>query len=474
MDGDKFSMVQRAAGVLTLILGIAAVSTFLVDIGTYWSARILIAAMVSSFFLAMFSLIPQNRSGRVAPAIHHQLVGIGEHPEKLMQTLQPVLQTDAPSNGWNEIVQTVQAGAALQLLESRIDQKLGSRNGADDSTVLHCLAEGIAVTDIEGRMTFVNRALEAILSTDGDQLLEEQLLEFLPPNLPEHVQQAVTKPQPLSFESNTSSDLGENYLRWTRRPSIDDRGETVGHVWTIRDVTQQKLAEKMREEFVSMATHELRTPLANISAYAETLAVTDEIDVEQQKQFYNIILTESTRLSRFVDELLDISRMEAGSMSIDKRETDLERLLQEIGAKVRPEMQRKQIDFTISLPPKLPSMTIDKDSVSAALVNLLGNACKYTPEGGEVVFTVAMEDQEIFFNVQDTGIGISAEEVPRVFEKFFRSDDSRVRDVTGTGLGLAFTHEVARLHGGRIDVSSELGEGSTFSFVLPVNNGGKR
>jgi len=473
VDGDKFSSVLRAAGVLTLILAIAAVSTFLVDIEAYWSARILIAALFSSVFLAMFSLIPRRRSGRVAPAIYDQLVGVSEKPKELVQTLQPVLQSDPPSHGWNEIVQTVQAGAALQLLESRIDQKLDGRGGADDSTVLHCLAEGIAVTDLDGRMTFVNRALEAILSTECDELLEEQLLEFLPQGLPEHVQEAVAKPQPLSFESTTSSDQGDNYLRWSRRPSIDDRGETVGHVWTIRDVTQQKLAEKMREEFVSMATHELRTPLANICAYAETLSVTDEIDVEQQKQFYNIILTEATRLSRFVDELLDVSRMEAGSMSIDKRETDLERLLQEIGSKVRPEMERKQIDFTISLPPKLPSMTIDKDSISAALVNLLGNACKYTPDGGEVVFTVAMEDQEIFFHVQDTGIGISAEELPHVFEKFFRSEDVRVRDITGTGLGLAFTHEVARLHGGRIDVTSELGEGSTFSFVLPVS-GGKR
>jgi two-component system phosphate regulon sensor histidine kinase PhoR len=236
----------------------------------------------------------------------------------------------------------------------------------------------------------------------------------------------------------------------------------------IRDVTQQKLADEMRTQFLQTATHELRTPLMNICAYAETLELTDDLDVEQQKQFCNIINSEAMRLSRFVDELLDVNRMEAGAMSLALHETNIERLLQEVIEKVRPMMQQKKITFEANISPKLPKLSLDKDKIAAALVNLLGNAAKYTPNEGNVKFTVDTVGAELEMQVEDTGYGISEEELPKVFDRFFRSDDDRVREISGSGLGLAFTNEVVRLHGGRIDVHSELNRGTKFTLVLPV------
>ena len=161
----------------------------------------------------------------------------------------------------------------------------------------------------------------------------------------------------------------------------------------MRDVTQQKLAEEMRDQFVDTATHELRTPLANIKAYAETLALADVIDVEQQKQFLNTINSEATRLARFVDDLLSVSSMELGSLSLNKQVTDLGRMLNEVLAKIRPQVEEKQLTLEVALPEKMPEPELDKDKIAAVLVNLLGNAVKYTPAGGRVTFRVNITDQ---------------------------------------------------------------------------------
>ncbi len=240
------------------------------------------------------------------------------------------------------------------------------------------------------------------------------------------------------------------------------------HVWTVRDVTQQKLAEEMRDQFVDTATHELRTPLANIKAYAETLALADVIDIEQQKQFLNTINSEATRLARFVDDLLSVSSMELGSLSLNKQVTDLSRMLNEVLAKVRPQVDEKQLSLEVALPEKMPEPELDKDKIATVLVNLLGNAVKYTPANGRVTFRVNITDQQIEIGVEDTGVGIAEDELEKVFDKFFRSQDPRVQEQTGTGLGLALAQEVVRLHGGRITVESEINKGSTFSVLLPL------
>jgi two-component system phosphate regulon sensor histidine kinase PhoR len=259
-------------------------------------------------------------------------------------------------------------------------------------------------------------------------------------------------------------------LRVARHPiCIVGSGHHESHVWTVRDVTQQKLAEEMRDQFVDTATHELRTPLANIKAYAETLALTEVIDVEQQKQFLNTINAEASRLARFVDDLLSVSSMELGSLSLNKQTTDLGRMFNEVLAKVRPQAMEKDLTLEVVLPEKLPEPVLDKDKIATVLVNLLGNAIKYTPAGGRVTFRVQRSEHHVEINVEDTGVGIAESELGKVFDKFFRSSDPRVQNETGTGLGLALSQEVVRLHGGRIWVESVIDKGSTFSMTIPLS-----
>ncbi|MBC7967206.1 MAG: sensor histidine kinase, partial [Fuerstia sp.] len=207
---------------------------------------------------------------------------------------------------------------------------------------------------------------------------------------------------------------------------------------------------------------------SNIKICAEALEMDDELDEELQKSYLNTISSEATRLSRFVDEFLNISRMEAGSLALNRHPTNLERLIGEALDKTRAQLDQKQIELHIHLPARLPELSLDKDKISAALVNLLGNAAKYTPVGGKVSLNVELAKSEIRVQVEDSGFGIAPEELGKVFNKFFRSDDQRIRDINGTGLGLSFAQEVVRLHGGSITVRSEVDKGSRFTMILPV------
>jgi two-component system phosphate regulon sensor histidine kinase PhoR len=160
--------------------------------------------------------------------------------------------------------------------------------------------------------------------------------------------------------------------------------------------------------------------------------------------------------------------MEVGSLSIKRQNVEIDRLLHEVVDKVRPLMEQKRITFETAFPAKLPELRLDKDKIATMLVNLLGNAAKYTPEGGRVALKVKTADGALQIDVEDTGVGIAAEELPRVFEKFFRSADPRVQKECGTGLGLPLAREVVRLHGGDVTATSHLNQGSTFTVTLPL------
>lgn len=389
--------------------------------------------------------------------------------------LHTVTEKGAASAGWNRVVDRITSGMPLDNLEDRINQALGGFKEQSSERVLRTLPDGVAITDKDGRISFANKALAALLKRENPQELQEMTVEDLfdldqMKNGNEIRQQFQHQSSfSLVVELYRTDDPADGVLRISRSLIQDQEEGDAAYVWTVRDITQQKLSDEMRTQFVYSATHELRTPLTNIKAYAETLALDEEIDIEKQKEFCNIINTEATRLSRFVDDLLDISRMEAGSITLARHETDLLRLLGEVVEKIQPQIDQKHLTFNSIIPPKLSKLQLDKDKVSAALVNLLGNAVKYTPEGGAVAMKVENATDEIRIHVEDSGIGISADELPKVFNKFFRSTDKRLEDITGSGLGLSFAQEVARLHGGKIDIHSELNKGSKFTLTLPIS-----
>jgi PAS domain S-box-containing protein len=420
-----------------------------------------------------------NRMVRPVADIEQQLSQVATSPSLESCDLREVPSIGAAALGWNRVIQQ-RFSNQTDTLQHRIRHSLEQGRHSRLDAVLNSIPDGVATTDEAGRLTYTNLPMcvllglkDVVTAGDGegkaeglvmlDQLVKRWHLAESDALFSEenHDRAVVTE---LTREENGQRRVA----RIARHPICFVNGvKQEAHVWSMRDVTQQKMAEEMRDQFVDTATHELRTPLANIKAYAETLALTEMIDVEQQKQFLNTINSEATRLARFVDDLLSVSSMELGSLSLNKQVTDFARMLNEVVGKVRPQIEEKQQTFEVVFPEKLPEPELDKDKISGLLVNLLGNAVKYTPEGGRVTFRVNVSDKQIEISVEDTGLGIAEDELPKVFDKFFRSQDPRVQEQTGTGLGLALAHEVVRLHGGHITVESEINKGSTFTVLLP-------
>ncbi|MEO0529829.1 MAG: ATP-binding protein [Planctomycetota bacterium] len=455
-----------AVGTLVCAVAVPGWQGVLAGLGQH--APIVILAPVGLIGLGGWWL---RKTTRPLAAIEERLSAMARLPHNASAQVDPVSASSLAAVGWNrlaaqqaELQQTARTGS-----EEKLKHLVAAATGGKSRAALESLSEGIAVTNAEGRIDFANRAIAALLS-DQDSLegeVLEELLETLSPESAEKV--AASNP---NTETITELPLGnegsERVLRLARAPIA---GEVDGgHVWTVRDVTQQKLAEASRDQFIDTATHELRTPLANIKAYAETLAMCDMSDVEQQKEFCNTINTEATRLARFVDDLLSISSIEVGTLGIDRRNVDVRRLLEEAADKVRPLMQKKSLTFEVNLAEKLGEASLDKDKVLGLVVNLLGNAAKYTPNGETVTLTaVKQEDKSYKIDVSDTGIGIAEHEQAKVFDKFFRSDNPEIKDEVGTGLGLSLAREIARLHRGDLTLTSTLGEGSTFTAVLPTS-----
>jgi PAS domain S-box-containing protein len=387
---------------------------------------------------------------------------------------EPVPSHSVISIGWNKLITEQSRRVSQSDLESKVAAGLRSHREKRAESILRSLTDGVALTDHEDRITFANPSLLGVLAMSEDDLLGRSMdavFHFAAGSpAARKLLDAQFRAQQVVAEVGRDGDMAKGVLRVARVPLLAGvQDASPSHVWMIRDVTQQKLADQMRNQFVYSATHELRTPLANIKAYAETLANMRSIDVEKQKEFCNTINTEATRLSRFIDDLLSISRMETGGMSLQKHETDMMRLFEDVVVKVRPEMDAKNILLNIAVPAKLPKLVVDKDKIAVTLVNLLGNAAKYTPEGGHVSFEVECNDHQLEMHVIDSGIGIAQDDIAKVFDKFFRSNDPRVRDRTGSGLGLSIAHEIVRLHGGKMLVHSELDKGSKFTIILPVS-----
>jgi two-component system phosphate regulon sensor histidine kinase PhoR len=433
------------------------------------------AALLGPLVLMFFGILVLQRTVRPLTAIENQLHALAVAPSPADVELQPIKAATSAAVGWNRLADRCETARKTNGLESRLTEALEGFRQRKADQILNSLPDGIALCDDRGRVTLANQATVALLGLPGDNSdargkAMEELLGLEPETEPgKAFLDLDSRARTVVAELSRGGDGSQGLLRVARHPLRGAKASLgAGHVWSIRDITQQKLAEQMRNQFVNSATHELRTPLANIKAYAETLSLSEMLDVDKQKEFCNTINAEATRLARLIDDLLSISSMEVGALTLARQETDVDRMLHEAMDKVRPQMAKKHITLHASLPEKLPKLKLDKDKIAAALINLLGNAAKYTPEGGQVHFKVQAKQDVLQIDVEDTGFGISAEELPKVFDKFFRSSDPRVQKETGSGLGLSLVQEVIRLHGGKLGVQSELNKGTRFTVTLPL------
>jgi two-component system, OmpR family, sensor histidine kinase ResE len=243
-----------------------------------------------------------------------------------------------------------------------------------------------------------------------------------------------------------------------------------GAVAVIRDMTEERQLDKLRKDFIANVSHELRTPIAMLQGYSE--AIVDDIaqSNEEKKEMAKVIYDESLRMGRLVNELLDLARMEAGHLLLSYDRVEFPGYMQKIIRKFQGLAKEKQIDLSFSHTEDHHYFSLDPDRIEQVLTNLIDNAIRHTPDGGMVEVTQSINEKGITFEVRDSGTGIPEEDLPFIFERFYKADKARTRGRAGTGLGLAIAKNIVDAHKGHISVKSRIGQGTTFSFFIPRKN----
>jgi len=241
-----------------------------------------------------------------------------------------------------------------------------------------------------------------------------------------------------------------------------------GAVFVFHDITELKRLEEIRKDFVANVSHELRTPISSIKGYAETL-LDGKVDGEDNvKEFLSIIYQNSNRLANLIDDLLDLSKIESGKMKMEFEPLEILPVVNRCINVLEKSAKEKTLSIKLNIPDKFPKVLGDHKRLAQVFLNLLDNAIKYTPEGGSITVSAASKEKITQIDISDTGIGISEKDLPRIFERFYRVDKAHSRELGGTGLGLSIVKHIVQAHDGQVWVQSMLGQGSTFSFTIPI------
>jgi signal transduction histidine kinase len=323
---------------------------------------------------------------------------------------------------------------------------------------------GLLGLEADMRIRYCNGAAGIFLGSTRDKLIGRPISEcFVDPAAAAELAKVGDGRARQVFETRIGDGDGATVLR------VSSRGlSSGGAMLVLEDVTQQRIADRSRNAFVEQATHELRTPLTNIRLCMEELLDAPDIEPAKRAQHLNVVNQEVRRLERIVGDMLSISEIEAGTLQLAPNDVRLAPMFEEIQTDFTTQAKNKNLRLTFAMPPKLPTMVGDRDKLTIAITNVLGNAIKYTPEGGDVTVSVRADDRELIVQIADTGIGMSPEDAAKVFERFYRAKDPRVSKITGTGLGLALARDVVKLHGGDIGVESVRDKGSTFTIRVPL------
>jgi two-component system phosphate regulon sensor histidine kinase PhoR len=371
----------------------------------------------------------------------------------------PVVQPIPPSR--DEIGQLAQVFNIMSTrLSGQIDDLETERITLD--TVLQKMTDGVLIVDEQGRVQLVNPAAIKMFSISLPVAIGKPLIEVVRHHQPEEMWQrcrATGEAQRVDFE--VGHRLSLQGIATSLGPTMS--GSTL---LLFQDLTNQRQTEAMRRDFISNVSHELRTPLAALKALTETLQAGALEDPPAAHRFLEQMETEVDSLSLMVNELLELSRIESGRVPLNLASTPPLDIVTPAVDRLRLQAERAGLTLSVECTEDLPLVLADATRVQQVVVNLLHNAIKFTPSGGVVTVNVTRQDREVRFAISDTGIGIAAEDLPRIFERFYKVDRSRA--TSGTGLGLAIARHLVDAHGGKIWAESEVGKGSTFYFTIPL------
>ncbi len=421
-----------------------------------------------------------RRRLRVLTAIRESLIAASTG-EDSSAVLAITSDFGAEAKGWNALLSSRDAKAMAETERLASDQRRGENGTAGGSAheALDCLWLGVVLLDEKMNIAYANGASAVLLRTTRDELVGKSIAELFPEDAAKAALGGIsggTVKRRVQWEVERRGENGSTaVVRVSVKPAR--KGDHFAAIVLLDDVSQQRVADKARNSLIDQASHELRTPLTNIRLYVEALLEDTGDNPAARSTAINVINQESRRLERIVADMLSVSEIEAGSFRMRRDDVPIVAILEDLKHDFGPHALDKEITLAFDFGPKLPAMSGDRDKITLALHNLVGNAIKYTPAGGTVTVRASAEglgtpSEALVVDVVDTGIGIKPEEHESVFERFYRSGDKRISSIVGTGLGLTLAREVARMHGGDVVLKSKLNEGSTFTFRVPAASGG--
>lgn len=367
-----------------------------------------------------------------------------------------------PISSRDETAQLAQAFNEMSLNLSKLVGDISTEK-TKLQTILSNMADAVMMVDVEGKVVLGNRATERLFNVREKDAIDKPLIEVVHDHEADEILKLCLKTsqtQTGQFESVIS----KRFIRVIAVPLVDD--SLTGALLLFQDLTELRGLQTMRRELIGNISHELRTPLAGIKAMLETLKEGAIEDKQAAADFLSRIEGEADRMTQMVSEITELSRIETGRAELRMTPLNLKLLVEEVAAQLNPLAQRHQVIITTDLATDLPAGRGDKDRIRQALVNLVHNAIKFNHPGGSVTMSTKASGESVIVSVSDTGVGIPEEELPHVFERFYKADRARTRG--GSGLGLAIAKHIVQAHGGSIWAQSEEGQGSTFSFSLPI------
>ena len=378
-----------------------------------------------------------------------------------------------------------QQKATLNILEDIEEEKTKT------SALLSGIGEGVIATDINTNVIFINQAAEDLIDWKSDEVMGKKLYDFL--KMVDEKDKLISEEQrpfyvALKTGKKIVSSIQKSYY-YTKRsgekfpvnisvtPVIMD-GKLIGAINVFRDITHEKEIDKAKTEFVSLASHQLRTPLSAINWYTEMLLAGDAGKItKEQKQYLEEVYHSNKRMVELVNSLLNVSRIDLGTFAIAPESVDIIEVSKSVLMELTPMIKNKNMKIEENYEAKFPKINVDQKLIRIIFQNLLSNAVKYTPDKGKISVTVAKEGENALIRVQDTGYGIPRKDQPRIFEKLFRADNIREKETDGTGLGLYVVKSILEQSGGKISfespalsgVKGEENKGTTFFVTIPLS-----
>jgi len=352
-------------------------------------------------------------------------------------------------------------------LEDRLNTIVRQKN--ELTAVLSSMTEGVMAVDMKERIISINKAAARIFETLPENLLNRSIPEVIRnPDLQKFINNALSSNKNLE-EDITLYQGGERILYVHNTPLEDPDGQRRGILVVLNDVTHLRKLENMRKDFAANVSHEIKTPLTAIKGFVETLRTGEGVEPRETDRFLAIIEKHVNRLTAIVEDLMKLSKIEQQDEKSDihLEESSVKNLILSAVQTCREKADAKKITVDLVCPEDI-SLQLDSRLMAQAIVNLLDNAINHSDPNGDIQISTSFHEKELRISVQDHGIGIPKEHLSRLFERFYRVDKARSRELGGTGLGLAIVKHIAHAHGGRVSVESTLGKGSTFSVHLPT------